>query len=317
MKGRKCSFILPTRNVAKYIGPLLESIFSQEYDGEIEVLIMDSSDDRTPEIAKGFPIKYVWVEPDDYNYGKTRNEGAAMMDGDFLIFLSTDVEIRDKRWLSKLTSHFSDPQVAGVYGRQIPKEDAPPMEHFFILHTYPAESDLIVLKNGKVKRRKTPVFFSNVNSAIRRSIWEQIKIPEMLKGEEAEWAKRALLAGYKIIYDSEAAVYHSHKYSLKKVFQEYFDSGASMSVTHQNAIVDYPLKAFVSDGLKYVSGEYKFMLKNGYGHRIPYAIIYDIMKFLGVSLGSKQKYMPLKTKKALCKKKNHWDKYDDVIKEPS
>ena len=101
---QKVSFILPTRNVEKYIGSLLETIFSQEYDGDIEVLIMDSSDDSTPEIVKEFPVKFVRVEPEDYNYGKTRNEGAAMTDGDFLVFLSTDVEIRDKKGCDALAS---------------------------------------------------------------------------------------------------------------------------------------------------------------------------------------------------------------------
>ena len=309
----KVSFILPTRNVEKYIGVLLKSIFAQEYNGDIEVLIMDSSDDRTPEIVKEFSVKFVRVEPEDYNYGGTRNEGAAMTDGDFLVFLSTDVEIRDKRWLSKLTGHFSDPEVAGVYGRQLPKEGAPPMEQFFILHTYPSESNSFSLKDGKLI--KTFVLFSNTNSAIRRSVWEQIKIPEMLKLEDQEWAKRALLAGYKIVYDSEAAVYHSHKYSLKSVFQEYFDSGAPMPVVHQSAIVKYSMDNFLIDGLKFVSEEYKFMLKNGYGHWIPYAIFYDLTKFFGTFLGSKQRYMPIWMKKLLCKKKNHWDKYNDVIKE--
>ena len=309
----KVSFILPTRNVEKYIGALLKSIFAQEYNGDIEVLIMDSSDDITPEIVKEFPVKFVRVEPEDYNYGGTRNEGAAMTDGDFLVFLSTDVEIRDKRWLSKLTRHFSDPEVAGVYGRQLPKEGAPPMEQFFILHTYPSESNSFSLKGSKLI--KTFVLFSNTNSAIRRSVWEQIKIPEMLKLEDQEWAKRALLAGYKIVYDSEAAVYHSHKYSLKSVFQEYFDSGAPMPVVHQSAIVKYSMDNFLIDGLKFVSEEYKFMLKNGYGHWIPYAIFYDLTKFFGTFLGSKQKYMPIWMKKLLCKKKNHWDKYNDVIKE--
>jgi rhamnosyltransferase len=275
MKMSKVSFILPTRNVEKYIGPLLETIFSQEYDGDIEVLIMDSSDDRTPEIVKGFPIKYVWVEPDDYN--------------------------------------FSDPEVAGVYGRQLPKEGAPPMEQFFILHTYPSESNSFSLKDGNL--RKGIVFFSNTNSAIRRSVWEQIKIPEMLKSEDQEWAKRALLAGYKIVYDSEAVVYHSHKYSLKGVFHEYFDSGAVVPVIHRQEKFKYSMKYFFIDGLKFILEEYKFMLKNGYGHWIPYAIFYDLTKFFGTFLGSKQKYMPIWMKKLLCKKKNHWDKYNDVIKE--
>jgi len=311
----KVSFILPTRNVEWNIRPLLESILSQEYDGNIEVLIMDSSDDGTPEIAKEFPVKIVRVEPEDYNCGKARNDGATMTDGEFLVFLSADVEIRDKRWLSKLTSHFSDPKVAGVYGRQIPKESSPPMERYFIPCTYPSKSHVIA--HSGVKLKQGMVIFSNNNSAIRRSVWEQIKLPEMLKSEDQEWAKRALLGGYKIYYDAEAAVYHSHKYSLKAVFQEYFDSGAAMPVVCQDEYADYSMTNFVVDGLKFVFREYKFMLKNGYWYWIPYAIIYDLMKFLGVFLGSKQEYMPLWMKRALCKKKNHWDKYDDVIKEPA
>lgn len=310
----KASFILPTRNVEKYIGPLLEAIFSQEYNGQIEVLIMDSSDDRTPEIARQSPIRFVRVEPEDYNYGRTRNEGAAMTDGDLLIFLSTDVEIRDKSWLAKLTSHFTDPEVAGVYGRQIPKENSPPMEQFFMHRMYPAESEFIFLKNGKMKRRKTFVLFSNVNAAIRRSVWEQIKLPEMLTGDEVEWAKRALLNEHKIVYDSNAVVYHSHKRSLREAFEWYFDCGAVMPVTHADPAINYGMRNFIIDGLKFVSEEYKFMLENGYWYWIPYAIVYDIAKFLGFFLGSKQKYMPLWMKRPLCRKKNHWDKYDDVIK---
>ena len=68
MKSKKCSFILPTMNVEQYIGPLLEAVYSQDYDGDIEVLIMDSSNDRTPEIAKTFPVILTRIEPEDYNH---------------------------------------------------------------------------------------------------------------------------------------------------------------------------------------------------------------------------------------------------------
>ncbi len=88
-----------------------------------------------------------------------------------------------------------------------------------------------------------------------------------------------------------------------------------MPVLHKDKTLDYSMSGFLLDGIAFVFGEYKFMLRNGYWYRIPYAIIYDVMKFLGVFLGSKQKYMPLWMKRALCKKKNHWDKYNDVIKE--
>jgi len=165
---RKLSVVLPTKNEEKSIGPLLQSIFDQEYDGEIQVLIMDSSNDRTVEIARTFPLETVRVETADYNYGKSRNDGAAATDGDILVFISADVEIADKQWLTALVGHFSDPDVAGVYGRQVPKATASPIEQFFILHTYEAESRVVSLESGN--QNFGMVFFSNTNSAIRRSV---------------------------------------------------------------------------------------------------------------------------------------------------
>jgi rhamnosyltransferase len=314
MIAGKCSFILPTMNVSKHIGPLLQSIYSQEYNGQIDVLIQDSSNDGlTPQIVKQFPVRYIWVEPDDYNYGKTRNEGAAVADGEFLLFLSTDVQIPDKQWLTRLIRHFSDPLVAGVHGRQVPRKNSPPMEQYFIQTTYPNRSRTISVSDGKLKHGM--VTFSNTNTAVRRAVWEKIKIPEMIKSEDQEWAKRALMAGYKIVYDSEAWVYHSHKYSINGVFREYFDSGAAMPVV-QKGLFKYSIGHFIVDGLRFVGGEYVYMIKNGYIKWIPYSIVYDAAKFFGVFLGSKQKYMPLKMKRKLSKKRNHWDRYKDVIKEP-
>lgn len=312
---QKVSIVLPTKNEEKNIGPLLQSIFGQEYDGEIQVFIMDSSDDRTVEIAGTFPVETVRVETEDYNYGKCRNDGAAATDGDYLVFISADVEISNKQWLSSLVGHFSDPDVAGVYGRQLPKATASPIEQFFILHTYRAQSRVASLETGN--RNSGMVVFSNTNSAIRRSVWQDIRIPEMLKSEDQEWAKRALLAGYKIVYDAKAAVNHSNKYTLKSVFHEYFDSGAVMPAVYGDGVFDYSMRHFVVDGVKYVISEYKFLVTNGYLRWLPYAVVCDIAKFLGIVLGSKQKYMTSWMRKALAKKKNHWDKYPDVIKRPA
>ena len=313
MKKPKVSFILPTRNVEQYIGPLLTSIYSQDYPGEIEVIIMDSSDEGnpTPEIVRRFPVRFVRVEPEDYNYGKTRNEGAAMTDAELLVFLSTDVEIRDKNWLTKLTCRFDVPEIAGVYGRQLPKEKSRPMEKYFITYTYPADSRVFNIRDFAQGNRL--VFFSNTNSALRRSVWEKIKIPEMLKSEDQEWAKRALLAGYKIVYAAEAVVYHSHVYSIKAVFHEYFDSGAAIHVLQDNIAKRYSMVDLIADGLKFVAEEYRFMLEHNYWYWIPYALVYDFAKFSGLFLGARYRMMPLWLKKALSKKRNHWDIYTDVI----
>ncbi len=306
------SLVLPTRNNEKDLPPLLDMFFSQDVDADLEAIILDSSDDRTPEIAreyaKKYDIKVTRVEPEDYNYGGTRNQGVRMSRGDYIVFVSTDIQVRDRKWISKLLRHFKDPEVAGVYGRQLPKEDAPPMEEFFIQYTYPPEPKVFSL-SGSLH----DFFFSNTNSMIRRNVWEKIPLPEMLKSEDQEWGKRAVLAGYKIVYDPEAAVYHSHHYTLKKVFQEYFDSGATLPYVYSDPRIQRD--SFILRGLKYEYNGIKYFLKHGYAKWIPYAMLYDFMKFLGYFLGTKHKYMPLWLKRALCKKKNHWDKYDDIISE--
>ncbi len=276
---------------------------------------MDSSNDETPNIAlkysHTFDLNVVRVEPDEYNYGGTRNQGASMTSGEILVFLSTDVEVRDPNWLKKLTVNLEDPNVAGVYGRQIPKEDASPMEKYFVQFMYPQTGKGYSLRLGEKLREW---FFSNNNSAIRRQIWEKIPLPEMLKSEEQEWAKRALLSGYKIIYEPAAAVYHSHHYTLLQVFREYFDSGATLQHVY-NGDSRVKTSSFLSKGLSYELGELKHFAKKGNAKIIPYALIYDSMKFLGYALGTKQRYMPMFLKRSFCKKSNHWSRYNDVIQE--
>lgn len=306
------SIILPTRNNEDHIGTLLSSIFNQQVEGGLEVLILDSSDDRTPQIASEYSekgdLRIIRVEPEDYNYGGTRNFGASLTSGDYLVFISTDVDIRHDGWLKKLIMPLEDPFVAGVYGRQIPKKDVSPMEEFFIKHTYPNERRIYCLGDTE---KLDYFFFSNTNSAIKREAWEKIPLPEMLKSEDQEWAKRALLAGYKIIYEPDAFVYHSHHYSLAKVFREYFDSGATMPYVYNDEMI--ATSSFLVRGLNYELAKLRYFWGMKYFRHIPYSLVYDFMKFLGYFLGTKCKYMPIWLRKALCKKSNHWDKYDSAI----
>lgn len=306
------SIILPTRNNENHIGDLLTSIFSQRVEEDLELLILDSSDDSTPQIASKFSkkgdLRIVRVEPEDYNYGGTRNLGASLTSGDFLVFISTDVDIRDDDWLNKLVRPLEDSLVAGVYGRQIPKEDASPMEEFFIKYTYPNDRRVCYLGNTE---KLKDLFFSNTNSAIKREIWEKINFPEMLMSEDQEWAKRVVLAGYKIIYEPNAVVYHSHNYDLKQVFKRYFDSGATLPYVYNNTKLEP--SNFLLQGLTYEIKQFQYLFENGYIQAIPYAFLYDLFKFLGYFFGTKYKYLPLWLRKSLSNNANHWDKYNDII----
>ena len=47
--------------------------------------------------------------------------------------------------------------------------------------------------------------------------------------EDQEWSRRVLLDGYELRYVADAAVRHSHDYTLGAAFRRFFDSGVSAS----------------------------------------------------------------------------------------
>src|SRR5262249_29727545 len=69
------------------------------------------------------------------------------------------------------------------------------------------------------------VAFDNVSSSLRRHIALEIPFRDRRFGEDLDWAHRALLAGYRIVYEPRSRVIHSHNYSmwydLKRVYLDH------------------------------------------------------------------------------------------------
>lgn len=305
------SFVIPTYNVEDNIEKLLNSINDQDYDGTFKILILDSSRDKTPEIAKKFSnVNIVRVEPEDYNYAETRNLGISKVSGDIIVLLSADILIETKKWLQSLIEPFSDPLVAGVYGRQIPKNDAYLREVFFILHTYPNQKkEYMKNRGGKIEE----VFFSNVNSAIRRKVWEEIPFPKMLVTEDREWGKRVLMNDYKLVYSPDAVVVHSHNYTLKEAFKRFYGYGAGHSYIFQDKDVIKP--KLLKFGLTYEINQIKFHIQNKELLSIPYVIVYDFTKYIGHLIGGLYKYQPTWIRKKFSINGKYWGSNKEVVDE--
>ena len=295
------SIIILTKNAGNDFQNTLEAIYAQKYPGGFEVIIVDSgSTDNTLEIARNHAAEVHQIKPEDFGHGKTRNFGASLANGSYLVFLTQDAVPATDVWLSNFIRNFEDSEVAGVYGRQIPKKGTKPMENFFLNTRYPLCK--ITKSAGQGKVDMNAIFFSDANSAIKKEIWGKYPFDDsLIMSEDQEWAKKVLLAGCKIIYDPEAAVYHSHNYSLKTVFQRYFDSGVSLN---QFASKEYG--NFASGGLAYTKDEMKFLITNGYIKWLPYTVLYDFAKFFGLSLGKKEKYLPVAIKKRLSMHSYYW-----------
>jgi hypothetical protein len=61
----------------------------------------------------------------------------------------------------------------------------------------------------QIQERDT--FFHNANSMIRRDVWEEYPFNEGVTNiEDQIWGNEVINAGYKLVYEPEAAVYHHH-----------------------------------------------------------------------------------------------------------
>jgi len=230
------------------------------------------------------------IAPMEFHHARTRNLGGMVSTGKYLVFLSGDAIPSDKGWLSALVRNFRDPATAAVYGRQLPKTNATPERAFFMNHRYGTERLVKTVKSNGVGKYLL-YQFSNVNSAVRREVWEQTPFPEDINAyEDFSFAVRLVRQGRTIVYEPDAAVFHSHNYGLMKAFQQYFDNGV---VYGRRQIWDGKQKNRMrSDGLQYLWNEMKYLVNCGAGRRLPYVLCYEGVRYVGIILGRQERLLP-------------------------
>lgn len=280
------SIIILTKNAGNRFEELMNAIYNQNFDGNFEIVVVDSgSTDNTLEIAEKYNARIFKIKPNEFHHSRTRNFGAEKSYGKVLVYLTQDALPLDNNWLSNLLTPLNDRDVAVVYGRQIAYPNAKPMDKFFYSYFYPNCRKVLTKDDTKDLKKfyLDNVFISNVCSAIRRRVWEKIRFNDkVFMSEDKDFALRVLRAGYKIIYEPKAAVYHSHNYTLVSLFKRRFKDGVAYSY-----IASHGKDEFISKGLRYFVEEIKFLVNNGYIKWIPYALIYDFVYFLAFQLGKR------------------------------
>jgi len=214
--------VIPTRDGAETLGPLLESLFAQQAPFEIEVVAVDSgSVDATLDQLSSHPLRLHRIPPEEFDHGETRNLGIRLSRGDPVALLTQDALPATPDWLQQLVHPFEDPRVAGVYGRQLPRPDCDVvtrrrLEGWLTGRSEPALAAL----EGRRFEDLSPVdrfqlcTFDNVCSAVRRSVWEKTPFPRADFGEDIAWGRAVVQEGLALAYQPKAAVYHSHRRSV-------------------------------------------------------------------------------------------------------
>jgi len=274
--------IIPTLNAAREwlhsVPPLLASIPAYR------VLIVDSSSvDGTADLASSAGFRIHTIPRNEFNHGGTRQLAADLLpDAELLIYLTQDAVLADLNTLKALLRPFADPNVAAVFGRQLPRPDAGPIETHARLFNYPAQSNVRTLESREEMGFKS-VFISNSFAAYRREALMAIGgFPRnVIFGEDTITAAKLLLSGCKIAYVAEAQVYHSHCYSWKQDFKRYFDIGVLHS--RENWLLEEFGEAS-GEGRRFVTSELGYLWPK-YWWLIPSALVRTALKLAGYRLG--------------------------------
>jgi len=298
----KISIVIPVLNAAAFLPALLKAILSQKPSAPAEVILVDShSTDNTVAIAQSYPGVRV-VPIDSFSHGRARNLGARAASGDIIVLLTQDAMPRGEQWLFYLLAPFADERTGAVFSRQVPKDDAPPTERFFLNYHFPAGEQVRRVKTGSTPLAFKDVFFSNVSAAIRRELLLKYPFDEnLIMSEDQQFARELLEAGYATVYQPESVVVHSHAYSLKHAFRRYFDSVYSLTVIFPG----HDMATSASIGLAYLRQELAFIARN-YPLYLPYYFLYTLAKTSGTVCGHFAERLPKSILKKFSLHSYHW-----------
>lgn len=232
----KIDIICPLYNAEKYVLELDKSLKKQKKVTIKNIFyLMTESKDHTEEILKKHKIKYTKVKKSEFSHSLTRENAAMKSKSDILVFITQDIVIESDEWLYQLIKNIASGKVAAAFSRQITKYNN--IEKYTREKNYP-EVSRIVSKDDVERLGLNTFFFSDASSAIKTSIYKELngydgkKLPT---NEDMYIAYKLIMNGYKISYESDSIVYHSHNFTLKELYNRYKLTGEFMK---QNSYLD-------------------------------------------------------------------------------
>lgn len=224
----KISIICPLYNAENYIEALNKSLLEQILDEDIildiNYVVTRSSDNTELKLIEN-KCKYSVIEKSEFSHSLTRENIAYSVDGDIIVFISQDIMPKDKEWLMNLVRPIIVGESEACFSRQICNNNS--IEKYIRECNYPEESR-VVSKDDIPKYGLLTFFFSDASSAVSRNIYVKLNGYDGKKlsiSEDMYLAYKLIMNGYRIKYCSNSQIYHSHIFTLKQLYDRYYDTG--------------------------------------------------------------------------------------------
>lgn len=259
---------------------------------------------ETPRRKRYENVRIYHISKREFDHGKTRREAVKKSAAEIFVMMTQDAMPEDEFLLEKLIAPLSEKDVAVSYARQLPREEAGPVERFTREFNYPAES---YIKSGRdIEKMGIKTFFcSNVCAAYRRDIYEKLGgfVRRAIFNEDMLYAAACIKAGCRVAYAADARVIHSHQYTNKEQFRRNFDLGVSQA-QHPEVFEGVPSE---SEGIRLVKRTAEHLRQTGESRRILPMYITSIYKFLGYQLGKKYKRLSFRRIMKYTMNREYWN----------
>jgi rhamnosyltransferase len=223
-----------------YLDEILSAVETQDFDGSIELLVIDSgSTDGTLDIVRRHPaVRLHEIPNSEFGHGKTRNLAAQLASGEFIAYLTHDAIPSHDRWLHELLAPLRDPalDVKAVMGKQIPRPGCFPLLKYEIRTVFagfgPDFGTTVFYDDGFAATQgliDSLAFYSDVNSATRAAfLRDEIPYRDVRYSEDMLFGQDIIEAGYRKAYAPRGSVIHSNDLTLEEYGRRMFDETVAL-----------------------------------------------------------------------------------------
>jgi rhamnosyltransferase len=230
-----------------------------------ELIVIDSgSTDGSVEIIREFnPAHFVQIASRDYVPGRVMNHGMRLARANKVLFLNADATPANENWLAPLAHALDKPNVAAVFGRQIPRPDCRAV--------FACDYERCFGENRESVNWTH--FFSMVSSGLRKDIWSRRRFLENLQyAEDDEYTRWAKANGHEVVYCADSIAIHSHNYTAEQAYKRAFGDAKALAAPWPGKASDFNWPKTVLLGwANDFCHDLKFCLKRGLISEWPHA----------------------------------------------
>jgi rhamnosyltransferase len=306
---KSISVIIPTLNGEKTLPEFFGALKMQSVQPD-EILVVDSSsNDNSVEICRANGANIVTISRAEFDHGGTRTTLAKESTGEIIVFFTQDAILATRDALELLIAPLlENKDIACSCGRQLPRKNASVIASHLRFFNYPPKSSVRGYEDRHKFGLKT-IFISNSFAAYKKEQLKEVRYFKngLIFGEDTCTLGRLLVAGHRVAYVSEAAVYHSHNYAIIDEFKRSFDIGVLHS-SEQWLMDTYGTAEGV--GATYIRSVFSMLFRERKFLLMIDCFIRSACKFAGYKLGRSYRKLPGTIRPALSMHKLWWQKHN-------